>query len=121
MGRPTPSDRGRHILQDCSVAARQAHRGNGLFNSFGELVPAGVDSVWLFRTPCLGSTFLLDGTRIFGPAPRGLDRFPTRIEGDTVNIDLRRIILGRCGSEPPRDCSLPGEQRAETFFPNGGK
>ncbi len=49
-----------------------------------------------FRGLCTGSLFLLDGTRVFGPAPRGMDRLPVEVEGGAVSIDFSRIELGPC-------------------------
>ena len=61
---------------------------------------------------------MLDGTRVFGPSPRGLDRFPTTIEGGTITIDLRTLILGDCGSSRSGGCSEPEHQRtARSRFP----
>lgn len=60
-----------------------------------------------FLEPCLGSTFRLDGTRTFGPAPFGLDSFPTTIEDDIVRIDTSRITVGVCSGTTYRHCSTP--------------
>ena len=38
----------------------------------------------LFVCPCHDSTFSIDGEVLSGPAPRALDRFETRIEGDRL-------------------------------------
>ena len=43
--------------------------------------------------------------------PRGLDRFPTTIEGDRVTIDLRTLILGACSRGVWTGCSEPEQQR----------
>jgi len=72
-----------------------------------------------FRGPCTGSAFLIDGTRVFGPAPRGLDRFATELDGDIVRIDVTEAILGTCspgvvvaeGEEIA--CSVPGDRVTE--------
>lgn len=64
----------------------------------------------VFREPCAGSVFDRDGTRLFGPAPRDLDRFPWRRSTDnpdTIVIDTRRLICGP--PEPP-----PGYCRRST-------
>lgn len=50
----------------------------------------------LFEGLCSNSLFLLDGTRIFGPAPRGLDSLPVEIVNGQVLIDFSRIALGQC-------------------------
>ena len=73
-----------------------------------------------FRGPCTGSAFLLDGTRVFGPAPRGLDRFATELDGDIVRIDVTEAILGPCSpgvvpleGEDEVACSVPGARVTE--------
>ena len=35
-----------------------------------------------FRDPCGGSTYDLQGTRVFGPSPRDLDQYPVTVSGD---------------------------------------
>jgi Rieske Fe-S protein len=61
----------------------------------------------VFREPCGGSVFNRDGTRVFGPAPRDLDRFPWRRSTgtpDSIVVDTSRLICG-----PPEP--LPGHCR----------
>jgi hypothetical protein len=61
----------------------------------------------VFRDPCASSTFTRDGTRLFGPAPRDLDRFPWRRSTgtpDSIVVDTSRLICG-----PPEP--LPGHCR----------
>jgi Rieske Fe-S protein len=49
-----------------------------------------------FLDPCGGSLWLLSGERVFGPAPRGLDRFPLAEDEAVLWIDLGRVLLGAC-------------------------
>ncbi len=69
----------------------------------------------VFFDPCGNSLWLFSGERIFGPTPRGLDRFDATLEarpqGDVVTIDFGTVALGACspGVEGEVQCSLPGE------------
>ena len=54
----------------------------------------------LFECPCHGSKYRLNGEYYGGPAPRGLDRFPVTIEGDSVVVDTGDVQEG-----PPRGIS----------------
>lgn len=72
----------------------------------------------LFEGLCSGSLFLLDGTRIFGPAPRGLDSLPVEVVNGQVLIDFSRIAIEQCspgiqfrGGRCPY--STPGETKYE--------
>jgi cytochrome b6-f complex iron-sulfur subunit len=51
----------------------------------------------LFECPCHGSKYRLHGEYYGGPAPRGLDRFPVTVEGDSVVVDTGDLQTG-----PPR-------------------
>ncbi|PKN81279.1 MAG: hypothetical protein CVU47_07455 [Chloroflexi bacterium HGW-Chloroflexi-9] len=54
-----------------------------------------------FRDPCTGSTFTRDGTRVFGPSPRDMDRVAIDLGVDgRVTLDVSRVIPG--ASSPPR-------------------
>lgn len=49
-----------------------------------------------FFCPCHASTFSLQGDVLTGPAPRPLDRYETKIEGDRVLLGaVRRVEDGR--------------------------
>ena len=52
------------------------------------------DSSTLFECPCHGSKYTLAGEYFSGPAPRGLDRFPLTIEGDSVVVDTGTVETG---------------------------
>jgi Rieske Fe-S protein len=47
-----------------------------------------------FRDPCSGSTWNIDGTLVFGPAPRDLDRFPVRVRDGRLQVNTRQAIPG---------------------------
>jgi hypothetical protein len=103
---------------DCGVTARKVSPGDSLYASFAELAPGTGGTFWLLRTPCHGSTFALDGRIVFGPAPRGLDSFPTRIEGSSVAIDLAHLVLGACRATVSVDCSPPAGRITQPFPPS---
>src|SRR6266498_2683234 len=50
-----------------------------------------------FECPCHGSIYNIRGEYIQGPAPRGMDRFPIKIDGDRVLVDTGSVVEG-----PPR-------------------
>ena len=45
------------------------------------------DSSGRFECPCHGSVFDLGGEWIEGPSPRGMDRHPIAVDGDTLVVD----------------------------------
>ncbi len=50
----------------------------------------------ILRDPCTGSVYDAAGIRLFGPAPRGLDRFPTTVDRDAgkIAIEITRPQTG---------------------------
>ena len=72
-------------------------------------VPFCVTSQW-FECPCHGSKYNKAGEYKLGPAPRGLDRFPLAVEGDTVTVDTTFVITG-----PPRGANTTGQEREGAF------
>jgi Rieske Fe-S protein len=53
--------------------------------------PEGCEVLWdsqqnQFACPCHESYFAADGARISGPAPRGLDQLPTRVENGKLQV-----------------------------------
>ncbi len=47
------------------------------------------DGMWKtgwFRDPCHGSVYDPDGTKVFGPSPRDLDRYPVEVIGQEVVV-----------------------------------
>jgi cytochrome b6-f complex iron-sulfur subunit len=59
---------------------------------------------YLFECPCHGSKYRLNGEFFYGPAPRGLDRFPVTIEGGNVVVDTGALQVG-----PPRGTDTWGK------------
>ncbi len=51
----------------------------------------------MFESPAHGEKFDIRGYYCAGPAKSGLDRYPVRVEGDGVYVDIDRPIEG-----PPR-------------------
>jgi Rieske Fe-S protein len=47
-----------------------------------------------FECPCHGSVYNIKGEYLDGPAPRGMDRFPLRIENDQVVVDTGTLVEG---------------------------
>jgi len=47
-----------------------------------------------FECPCHGSIFDLGGEYITGPSPRGMDRYPLEVKGDTVVVDTGTLEAG---------------------------
>jgi Rieske Fe-S protein len=62
----------------------------------GCMVPAACEERGRFQCLCHQSTYNILGEKLkLGPAPRGMDRFPVRIDDDgTVIIDTREIVKG---------------------------
>ncbi len=58
-----------------------------------------------FRDPCHGSTYDIEGRRVFGPSFRDLDQFPVRVDGGRVRVNIDEAIAGRTyrrdGSQTP--------------------
>lgn len=59
-------------------------------------VPFCESSQW-FECPCHQSKYNAAGEYMSGPAPRGMDRFRIRVEGDQLVVDTSQVVLG-----PPR-------------------
>jgi cytochrome b6-f complex iron-sulfur subunit len=56
-------------------------------------VPWCQTSQW-FECPCHGSKYNRVGEKKGGPAPRGLDRFPVEVAGETVVINTGLVVQG---------------------------
>ncbi len=57
----------------------------------------------VFRAPEHAETFDADGHVVGGPTAYGLDRFPTKVEGEAVRINVTRVIPDETprGAQPP--------------------
>lgn len=53
-----------------------------------------------FRNPCHNETYDIEGNAVFGPQPRGLDRFPVEVVDGQVRVDTNRLT---CGPGAPAD------------------
>jgi cytochrome b6-f complex iron-sulfur subunit len=69
-----------------------------------------------FECPCHGSVYNLIGEYIQGPAPRGMDRFPIKIEGGRVIVDTSSVVEG-----PPRGVLTGPAQPAGPSCVTGGE
>jgi cytochrome b6-f complex iron-sulfur subunit len=70
-----------------------------------------------FECPCHGSVYNVRGEYIQGPAPRGMDRFPIKIDGDRVLVDTGKVVEG-----PPRGIhSVSSEAKGPSCVSGGGK
>ncbi len=68
------------------------------------------DWVGLFAEGRRGSRWAIDGTRVFGPAPRSLDEHPFHVRADGVLVvDLGTVVTGSTRNElpPPYDVLDP--------------
>ncbi len=59
-----------------------------------------------FRDPCSGSTFDVAGDLVFGPAPRGMDRFPVRIDDGHVQVNIKQVNPGPPPGPNYRPCDF---------------
>lgn len=62
----------------------------------GCMIPAACETRHRFQCYCHQSTYTILGEKLeLGPAPRGMDRFPVRFDGDGILIvDTREVIKG---------------------------
>ncbi|MGQ0616963.1 MAG: ubiquinol-cytochrome c reductase iron-sulfur subunit [Acidimicrobiia bacterium] len=67
-------------------------------------VPECKTSQW-FECPCHGSQYNRVGERKGGPAPRGMDRFATEVDGDSFIVDTGTVIQG-----PPLGTNTTGQE-----------
>ena len=71
------------------------------------------DSSGRFECPCHGSIYDLAGEYITGPAPRGMDRYEVKLDGDNVVVDTGRAEGGAAArdEELPHSAQGPGLHR----------
>jgi len=75
------------------------------------------DSSGRFECPCHGSVYNLRGEYIQGPAPRGMDRFGMKLQGDRVLVDTSSVVEG-----PPRGVSsVPSDAKGPSCVAGPGK
>ena len=77
-------------------------------------VPFCEQSQW-FECPCHGSKYNRAGEYRDGPAPRGMDRFPVRVENGTVVVDTSARVDG-----PPRGTDTIRQEAEGSFCINIG-
>ena len=78
------------------------HPEDGVKALYWKCVHLGCTVPWIageerFICPCHGSVYEYNGTRVSGPAPRGLDAMPVSLNGDgsvTVDTNPSRLIIG---------------------------
>jgi len=79
-------------------------------------VPDCKTSQW-FECQCHGSQYNRNGEKKAGPAPRGMDRFPTTISGSgDVVIDTGTVVLG-----PPIGTNTTGQEAEGPHCTGGGE
>jgi nitrite reductase/ring-hydroxylating ferredoxin subunit len=57
--------------------------------------------------PCGGAAFALDGHYLFGPSPRGLDKYPYEIRGNEIWVETTTLILGTFVPTTVPDTPIP--------------
>jgi cytochrome b6-f complex iron-sulfur subunit len=67
-------------------------------------VPDCKTSQW-FECPCHGSQYNQAGEKKGGPAPRGMDRFVTEVNGGVLTVDTGTVIQG-----PPIGTNTTGQE-----------
>jgi Rieske Fe-S protein len=72
------SQRSTHL--GCTVAWRPDFPFNG--------------QVGFFRDPCSGSVWSAAGVRMYGPAPRNLDRYPLVARNGEIHVDVNNRLCG---------------------------
>ena len=77
-------------------------------------VPECKSSQW-FECPCHGSQYNQAGEKKGGPAPRGMDRFATEVEGGILTVNTADIKLG-----PPIGTNTTGQEAEGPHCITGG-
>lgn len=113
----SPNDVVVHIVrfEDGSFRAfsgKSSHRGEMVWWISPDLLPLwavpGVDLTGIpgyFLEPCHGESWAMDGTRIYGPAPRDLDYYSLEVSDGRVIVDLSDLTEGE--TPPPQFGPFP--------------
>ncbi len=90
------------------------HTNDGVVALYWKCVHLGCTVPWVsarkrFVCPCHGSVYLYDGQRESGPAPRSLDLFPVKVNGDgSVSINTNpNTTVKRTLYEPGQAVKYP--------------
>jgi nitrite reductase/ring-hydroxylating ferredoxin subunit len=71
-----------------------------------------------FSDPCGGALWAIDGTPAFGPAPRGMDRYPVAVVNGEVSVDTRNLICGFGYEDDARPLPCVPLEQYRQRFPN---
>jgi cytochrome b6-f complex iron-sulfur subunit len=74
-------------------------------------VPQLCEASQWFECLCHGSQYSILGEWRAGPAPRGMDRFPTRLDGDVYVVDTREVVSGPPHGTVTFDDRAPGDMQ----------
>jgi menaquinol-cytochrome c reductase iron-sulfur subunit len=78
-----------------------------------------VDAAERFVCPCHGGVYDLLGRRVSGPPVRPLDRFPTRVRGETVQLYTARFsVNSQLRRFSPRDPGEPLDGIGQYLYPS---
>jgi menaquinol-cytochrome c reductase iron-sulfur subunit len=77
-----------------------------------------VDAAERFICPCHGGVYDLLGKRVGGPPVRPLDRFYTRVEGESVQIGPRFSVNSELHRFSPRDPGEPLDGVGQYLYPS---
>jgi menaquinol-cytochrome c reductase iron-sulfur subunit len=77
-----------------------------------------VDAAERFICPCHGGVYDLLGRRVGGPPVRPLDRFYTRVEGESVQIGPRFSVNSELHRFSPRDPGEPLDGIGQYLYPS---
>lgn len=109
-----PAAKAMAMAQPAEVAAPAAGEILALWRKcphLGCMIPQACETRSRFQCYCHQSTYNIIGEKLeLGPAPRGMDRFPVRIDAGVVIVDTRELINGPPkGSVSFHDPHPPGE------------
>jgi Rieske Fe-S protein len=104
------------------LSARSTHLGGLVVWDTSGTEWAPVDYVGVFIEPAHSEQWTIDGTRIFGPAPRDLDRYEWHIDGAGILVvDLSKVVPGanRTGMQPAGTLPPPYDVTSEGWPTSG--